>query len=257
GPKLRPPGMKVQDGYSLRCLAQYNGVNFEKIKSILDTITINANSVSDNPVWVPPEKTTPGEKSWQWVSGGNFIAMHMVEAIDSLRKIMTQIVKVNDRHLARLIDTNENNGLPPNLSDKKAITQSSFKGVQVHSGMLEVYSSLLSIPVSTFFGTHEEGNQDITSHALTSAIIGMENLRLTRYSIAQNLLSVAQAVDLRGGKKYLSPKTRPVYELIRNKVRYVDVERPLANDIEVLYDSIIDGSLMNLIRNKVINDYEK
>lgn len=257
GPRLRPPGIKVQDGYSLRCLAQYNGVNFEKIKSILEIITINANSVSDNPVWVPPEQTTKGEKPWQWVSGGNFIAMHMVEAIDALRKIMTQIVKVNDRHLARLIDTNENNGLPPNLSDKKAVTQSSFKGVQVHSGMLEVYSSLLSIPVSTFFGTHEEGNQDITSHALTSAIIGFENLRLTRYSIAQNLISIAQAVDLRGGRKNLSPRTRPVYDFVRNKVKYVETERPLANDMEALYDSIIDGSLMDLIRTKVTNEYGK
>lgn len=257
GPIRRSPGIKVQDGYSLRCLAQYNGVNFEKIKSILDIITVNANSVSDNPVWVPAEHVTSGEKPWQWVSGGNFIAMHMVEAIDSLRKIMTQIVKVNDRHLARLIDTNENNGLPPNLSDKKALTQSSFKGVQVHSGMLEVYSSLLSIPVSTFFGTHEEGNQDITSHALTSAIIGMENLRLTRYSIAQNLLAVAQAVDLRGGKKYLSSHTRPVYEFIRDRVGYVEIERPLANDMETLYNTIVDGSLMNLIRTKVINGYEK
>jgi histidine ammonia-lyase len=257
GHKKRSDGVRVQDAYSLRCLAQYNAVNFEKIKSIFETITINANSVSDNPLWVPTEHKTKGEKQWQWVSGGNFIAMHMVEAMDSLRKIMTQIVKINDRHLARLIDISENNGLPPNLSDKKAVTQCAFKGVQVQAGMYEVYSMLLSVPVSTFFGTHEEGNQDITSHALTSGIIGLENLKLVRYSTAQNLLAVAQATDLRGGAKYLSPRTRPVYDFIRNISKYVEEERPLGEDIENVYQTIVDGSLMKEIRTKVLDNYGK
>lgn len=177
--------------------------------------------------------------------------------MDSLRKIMTQIVKINDRHLARLIDVSESNGLPPNLSDKAAITQCTFKGVQVQAGMYEVYSSLLSIPVSTFFGTHEEGNQDITSHALTSGILGLENLRLARYSISQNLLAAVQAVDLRGGPKYLSPRTRPVYYFIRKITDYIVAERPLGDDIERIYKTIVNGSLMKEIREKVLNDYEK
>src|SRR6185437_4929216 len=141
-----------------RWLSHYQGVNVDKIKEILQIIQTNANGVSDNPLWVPDEFATENEKPWQWVSGGNFLAMHMAESMDSLRKIMTHIVKLNDRHLARLVNPNENNGLPANLSDKQAITQCSFKGVQIQSGMYDVYSSLLSIPVTTFFGVHEEMN---------------------------------------------------------------------------------------------------
>ncbi len=255
GHRVKKNGVKVQDAYSLRCLAQYQAVNFEKLKSAFETITINANSVSDNPLWVPPEFTTKGEKPWQWVSGGNFIAMHMVEVMDGLRKTLTQITKLSDRHLARMINPHENNGLPPNLSDKSAITQCSFKGMQVQSGMLEVYSSLLSIPVSTFFGVHEENNQDITSHALTSGILGLDNLRLTRYSVSQNLLAVAQAVDLRGGSKYLSPKTQPIYEFVRKKAAYVSNERPLNNDIELMYQSIVNGEVMDVLRKKVFKNF--
>lgn len=255
GHVVRKWGKKVQDGYSLRGISQYHGVNFEKIKAILEIITINANSVSDNPLWVPPEFVTKNEEPWQWVSGGNFLAMHMVEVMDSLRKIMTQIVKLNDRHLGRLVSPEENNGLPANLSDKNAITQCTFKGVQIQSGMFDVYSSLLSIPVSTFFGLHEEGNQDITSHALTSGILGLENLRLVHYSIAQNLLAVAQAVDLRGGVKKLSPLTQPVYEFIRARTEYVKEERPLNNDIEALHESIENGEIMAVLRKKVFKDF--
>lgn len=255
GHQMRAKGIKVQDGYSLRCLSQYQAVNIEKIKAAFETITINANSVSDNPLWVSPEFATEGEEPWQWVSGGNFIAMHMVEVMDGLRKTLTQITKISDRHLSRLINVNENNGLPPNLSDPRAISQCAFKGVQIQSGMLEVYSSLLSIPVSTFFGVHEENNQDITSHALTSGILGLENLRLTRYALAQNLVAAAQAVDLRGGPDALSPQTKPVYEFIRNKVHYVEKERPLNNDIETIYESIRSGDLMSVLREKVFKNF--
>lgn len=256
GHKIRPKGIKVQDSYSLRCISQYHGVNFDKIKQILRIIEINANSVSDNPLWVPQEYTTENEAPWQWVSGGNFIAMHMVEAIDGLRKIMTQMVKLNDRHLAKMVNPHENNELPANLSDKLAITHCSFKGVQIQSGMFDVYSSLLSIPVSTFFGVHEEGNQDITSHALTSGIFGIENLRLVHYSIAQTLVAVAQAVDLRGGAMNLSPHTRPFYDLIRAKTAFVEKERPLHNDIEEVYKSLKNGEVIQLARSKVFKGYE-
>ncbi len=257
GHMVRPKGIKVQDGYSLRCIAQFQGVNVEKLKRIFEILSINANSVSDNPLWVPPESVTEGEEPWQWVSGGNFIASHMVEAMDNLRKVLTHIVKLNDRHLARLVNPNENNGLTANLSDESAITHCTFKGVQIQSGMFDVYSSLLSIPVSTFFGVHEEGNQDITSHALTSGILGLENLRITRYSIAQNLIAVMQGVDLRGGPDNLSPQTRPMYDFIREKVQYVKKEKPLHNDIETIYDTVVNGDMMELVRKKILNNFHE
>jgi histidine ammonia-lyase/tyrosine ammonia-lyase len=250
--QTREPGVSVQDGYSLRGIAQYHGVNFEKIKAVFSTLEINANSVSDNPLWVAPEYATAGEEPWQWVSGANFLAMHVVDAVDSLRKIMTQIVKLNDRHLARMVTPHQNNGLPANLSDASAVTQCAFKGVQIQAGMLDVYSSLLSLPVSTFFGVHEEGNQDITAHSLTSGILALENLRLVRYSIVQNLLAVAQAVDLRGGPARLSARTRPVYEFIRERTAYVTEERPLHQDIETLYQTLESGALAQLVRTRVL-----
>lgn len=257
GHKPRDKGVKVQDGYSLRGISQYQGLNIEKLKGYLEMVTTNINSVSDNPLWVPEELATPGEKPWQWVSGGNFLAMYMVEVMDGIRKTLTQIVKLNDRHMARLVNPNENNGLPANLSDEKATTHCSFKGAQIQSGMFEVYSSLLSVPVSTFFGVHEEGNQDITAHSLTSGIFALENLRIARYSLAQNLLAVCQGVDLRGGVELLSPRTRPVYELIRKNSAYVAEERSLAPDIEKVYNMMVEGKIVEVINSAVFSGYDQ
>jgi phenylalanine ammonia-lyase len=50
GHQVRERGEKTQDAYSLRCLPQFEGVMLEKLKWALETITINANSVSDNPL---------------------------------------------------------------------------------------------------------------------------------------------------------------------------------------------------------------
>jgi histidine ammonia-lyase len=255
GHQPREPGVSVQDGYCLRGISQYHGVNFEKVQSALAILTTNISSVSDNPLWVAPEFATPGEAPWQWVSGANFLAMHVAEVLDGLRKVLTQIVKLNDRHLARLVNPQQNNGLPPNLSDPAAVTQCTFKGVQIQAGMFDVYSSLLSIPVTTFFGVHEEGNQDITAHSLTSGILALENLRLARYSLAQNLLAIAQAVDLRGGPSKLSPRTQPVYRFVRERAAYVKEERPLHRDIEGLYQTLTNGELATLVRAEVLAEF--
>lgn len=225
----------------------------EKLKSVLNTITINANSVSDNPLWVPEEYTTKDEKPWQWVSGGNFLAMHMVEVLDSMRKITTQLIKRNDRLLSRMIDTSENNGLPANLSIPESIDHCTFKGVQIQSGMLEIYSTVLANPVSTLFGVHEERNQDITSHAVTSGILAMQNLELLEYSLAGNLLAVAQGVDLRGGPRNLSKQTRPMYDLVRENSKTVKENRPLSKDIFTIARLISNGEMMSIARKEIFN----
>ena len=250
GPKSRPQGVSVQDGYSLRGLAQYLGVSAERVLDSINIVERNANSVSDNPLWVPPEYANEGETPWQWVSGANFLAMHVAEVMDGIRKTLSHIVKLCDRHLARMVNPNLNNGLSPNLSEPLAITGCTFKGVQIQSGMFDVYSQILSQPVTTMFGVHEEGNQDVTSHALTSGILGLENLRLARYSVAQNLMAVAQAVDLRGGPHLLSPRTRPIYDFIRSRVEYANHERPMHFDIECLYATLVNDEFGHLLRSE-------
>lgn len=248
----RDPGVKVQDVYSLRCITQAEGINREQLRWALDTIEINANSVSDNPLWVSPENTTAGEAPWQWVSGGNFLAQHMGEVIDMTRKIITRLIKRNDRHLHRMVSPHENNGLPANLSSPEAPSACAFKGMQLQSGMFEIYSMTLANPVTTLFGIHEEANQDITVHSLTSAIMAWENLKLLKYSLAMNLIAVAQAVDLRGGPHLLAKRTRPLYEFVRSRVTFVTKERPLHSDIERIAESIESGDVNHLLRTKVL-----
>jgi phenylalanine ammonia-lyase len=243
----REAGEIIQDPYSIRCLPQYYGPGWETISQAWKTIEINANSVSDNPLWTTPSYTTEKEEPYKWVSGGNFLAMHMSDTLDKLRKVAIHIVKQNDRHLARLIHPQMNNGLPANLSDAKDISQCTFKGVQTQMGMYEVYASALAVPISTAFGVHEELNQDITSHAMTSARLTLEVLDITKYAIASNFIAAAQAIDLRGGPELVSPVTKNLYTWLREQVPYTNKSQPLGNYVETIAANLSDTRLTAFI----------
>jgi phenylalanine ammonia-lyase len=248
GHQLRPKGEIIQDPYSIRCLPQFYGPDWETMAQVWKTIKINANSVSDNPLWTIPGYTNKGEEPYQWVSGGNFLAMHMSDAMDKMRKIAVHVVKQNDRHLARMINPQSNNGLPANLSDKSDISQCTFKGLQTQMGMYEVYATIMAAPVSTAFGIHEENNQDLTSHGMTSAKMTFEVLKLTKYALATNLIAAAQAIDLRGGAHLLSPATLPLYNWVRSRVSYIKGSQPLGHYVETIAKELNkDEELMNFI----------
>ncbi|OGM18269.1 hypothetical protein A2686_03645 [Candidatus Woesebacteria bacterium RIFCSPHIGHO2_01_FULL_38_10] len=236
----------IQDVYSIRCLPQFYGPDWETLFVVMDTLEINANSVSDNPLWTDLKTTYKDKTPYQWVSGGNFLAMYMSDALDKLRKIFVHIVKQNDRHMARLTHPAFNNGLPPNLSHQSAISQTTFKGLQTQMGMYEVFASLLATPVSTAFGVHEEFNQDITSHALTSALLTQEVLAIAKLAVASGLISACQAIDFRGGINLISPATREIFRWLRKRVPFIKKEQSLGFYVEKIADEILSDDLLKI-----------
>jgi len=280
----------IQDAYSLRCLSQFLAPDLEILGHIKTTLEINANGVSDNPLWVKDLSHLADDSTEQaqyefdesdlgsWVSGCNFLGMHMSESIDQMRKILTRLVKLNDRHLARLVNVNKNSGLPSNLSNWDAsISGCTFKGLQIQMGMMEVYTGALATPITTAFGVHEENNQDVTAHGLTSWLLADENLRLARYAAATNLIAAAQAVDLRWTDKnssfkaksprdLLSPETRHCYDFVRDALKglpgindkppLINKDQPMSHFLEAVYKKLCKQDVMHdlispLLKSKV------
>lgn len=253
GHRNRTDGEKVQDPYSIRCIPQYYGPDVENLIKCHETILVNINSVSDNPVWTDPDNVVDGEAPYKWVSGGNFLASYVADVIDTFRITMTRIIKHNDRLMARLVHPQFNNGLPANLSDKSSISQTLFKGLQTQMGMYEVYATMLSEPVGTKFGYHEEFNQDITSHSFTSAIFSWELVKILKYSIATTLIASCQATDLLGGPSMISSSTRNLYEWTRKRVPYVKKEEPMGKYVEDVGDSLLKSDLFERFKVNVVS----
>src|SRR5262249_14410822 len=62
---------KVQDAYSMRCAAQVHGAVREALRFVRETVDVEANSATDNPMVFINENTSGGGDG-EIVSGGNF-----------------------------------------------------------------------------------------------------------------------------------------------------------------------------------------
>jgi histidine ammonia-lyase len=94
----------VQDPYSLRCQPQVMGACLEQIRNVSNTLAVEANGVSDNPLVFPDQMDI--------ISGGNFHAEPVAMAADNLALALAEIGALSERRMALLIDTNMSK-LPP------------------------------------------------------------------------------------------------------------------------------------------------
>ncbi|MFT5693037.1 MAG: histidine ammonia-lyase, partial [Oceanicoccus sp.] len=112
---------KVQDPYSLRCQPQVMGACLQQIRNAAETILIEANAVSDNPLIFLDNN--------EIVSGGNFHAEPIAMCADNLALAIAEIGSLSERRMALLIDS-QLSGLPPFLVDNGGVN-SGFMIAQV------------------------------------------------------------------------------------------------------------------------------
>ena len=62
------------------------------------------------------------------------------------------------------------------------------------------------------------------------------------------MICACQAIDLRGGPKLLSPKTKPFYEWLREEVPYIEKEQPLGQYVESVSDHLLESKIVELIK---------
>ena len=98
---------KVQDAYSLRCAAQVHGAVREALRFVRETIAVEANSATDNPMVFAD--------SGDIVSGGNFHGAPIAIAADLLAAGIVPLATISERRTDRLVDPTLS-GLPAFLT---------------------------------------------------------------------------------------------------------------------------------------------
>jgi histidine ammonia-lyase len=87
--------------------------------------------------------------------------------------------------------------------------------------------------------------EDHVSMGANAARHCLEILENVRYVLAVELMTAAQAVDLReDGPARLGAGTRLVYERVRQVVAYMEHDRQTADDLKRLADAIQGGEMM-------------
>jgi histidine ammonia-lyase len=224
---------KVQDPYSLRCQPQVMGACLQQIRNAADSLQVEANSVSDNPLVFADDGDI--------ISGGNFHAEPVAMAADGLALAIAEIGSLSERRMALLIDSALSK-LPPFLVDNGGVN-SGFMIAQVTSAALASENKTLAHPASVDSLPTSANQEDHVSMATFAARRLKDMAENTRGILAVEYLAAAQGLDFRAPLTS-APLVEQGKQILREVVPFYDKDRYFAPDIAKA-NEIIKLSLHN------------
>jgi histidine ammonia-lyase len=223
---------KVQDPYSLRCQPQVMGSVFEVLGWCGDTLLVEANGVSDNPlVFVETNEV---------LSGGNFHAEPVAMACDFLAIAASEIGGLAERRIALLIDSTLS-GLPPFLVRNGGVN-SGFMIAHVTAASLASENKSLAHPASVDSIPTSANQEDHVSMATFAARRLTALGRNVATIVAIELLAAVQGIELRAPVS-TSPTLERVVDRLRSVVPHYDVDHYMAPDIQAAL-GLVEGGVI-------------
>ena len=222
---------RVQDAYSLRCAPQVHGAARDALRFVRDTLTIEANGATDNPMVFAAEDDI--------VSGGNFHGAPVAIASDLCAIALAQLVTISERRSDRLVNPALSD-LPPFLTSHSGL-HSGYMMAQVTAAALVSEIKTLAHPASVDTIPTSANREDHVSMSMGAALKAERALHLATRVLAVEILCACQAIDL------LAPLTtsqtlQHVHAHVRSIVPRLAGDRPPAPDIEAITNMIEDGS---------------
>lgn len=234
GNVTRQGQIRVQDGYSLRCVPQVHGASHDAINYVRDKVEIEINSVTDNPIIFKEDRVG--------ISGGNFHGQPMALPFDFLGIALAELANISERRTERLVNPSLA-GFPAFLV-KNGGLNSGFMIVQYAAAALVSENKVLAHPASVDSIPSSAGQEDHVSMGTIAARKAAEILKNVRRVIAMEMMCACQAIDLMDGRDKLGRGTAPAYAMIRQVCPMLEDDRPLYDDINNCEAILIDRSLL-------------
>ena len=227
---------KVQDPYSLRCQPQVMGACLEQINNAMQTLTHEANSVTDNPlVFV---------ETGEILSGGNFHAEPVAMVADNLALSIAEMGALSERRIALLTDPHMSQ-LPAFLVQNSGVN-SGFMLAQVTAAAVASENKSLAHPASVDSLPTSANQEDHVSMA-TFAARRLRYMLDNTYAIAAiEWLAAAQGIDFRQPLR-TSLLLQKAHALLRDAVSFYDKDRYFADDITKAIALIKSGALTEIV----------
>lgn len=231
---------RVQDPYSLRCQPQVLGACLDQIRFAANTLMLEANAVSDNPLVF----TDNGDI----ISGGNFHAEPVAMACDNLAIAVSEIGAIAERRISLLLDKHLSN-LPPFLVENSGVN-SGFMIAQVTAAALASENKSMAHPASVDSLPTSANQEDHVSMSTFAARRLGNMVENVNNIIAIELLCAAQGIDFRAPLK-TSPELQRRHELIRSKVSFYTEDRYFATDIKAAEQLVTSGKLIGKLELEI------
>lgn len=223
----------VQDAYTLRCIPQVHGACRDAIAYAEWAINIELNAVTDNPLIFIDD-----DENIEVISGGNFHGEPLALSMDFLAVALTELGNISERRIMRLTDEASNSHVLPAFLTENGGLNSGFMIVQYTAAALATENKVLSHPASVDTIPSSANVEDHVSMGVTAALKLCSILENVETILALELFSAAQAIDFRrkiiGEDKKLGAKTQHVYDLIRSKVPFIEIDTVMYPHIEAV-----------------------
>jgi len=225
----------LQDPYSLRCSPHVLGVLSDTLDWAARWVEIEANGVSDNPLFEPD--------TGELLTGGNFYGGHIALAMDALKTAVASAADLSDRQVALLVDARFSRGLPLGLTGVEPdsrMLHHGYKAAQITASALTAEALKLTMPATSFSRSTELHNQDKVSMGTIAARDASAVCELAATVVAIHLAAAAQGAELRRGIDS-RPGLARVLPAIRAVVPFLGQDRPLDREIAALANGILAG----------------
>lgn len=228
----RPPGRRLQDPLSVRCVPQVHGAARDALAGLERVVTVEVNAAAENPLVVVADDVA--------LHNGNFAVVGLGLALDQLAAGLLHVAALSARRLAALLDTTAT-GLPAFLAS----------GSPAGSGLLALeYTAQAALA---------ELRAAATPVALPGAVIGggvedhasFAGLAAHRTARAGGLAATVLGVELvaavralrQGPAEPAGPGTRAALRRAAGVLPDDPPDRPLADDVDAAARLVLDGSL--------------
>lgn len=232
---------RVQDPYSLRCIPQIHGASRAAWLHLKETILLEINSVTDNPIIFSEDKT---------ISGGHFHGQPIAMPIDYAGLAAAELGNVADRRIyLSMMETVP--GLPKLLMEHTGLN-SGFMILQYSSAALASENKSLCFPASADSIPTSLGQED---HVSMGSIAVRKSLRIVENLekiLAIEMITAAQGFDFRKPLKS-GLLTEKAHDVIRQYITFAETDRLFSDDIQkaiqLLQSKAILQSLNEISRN--------
>jgi histidine ammonia-lyase len=232
---------RVQDPYSIRCQPQVIGACLDILSFAARTLETEANAVTDNPLILSDGSV---------VSGGNFHAEPVGFAADQIALAICEIGAIAQRRIAQLVDPTMSYGLPAFLAKTPGLN-SGLIVAEVSSAALMSENKQMSQPASvdsTPTCANQEDHVSMACHGARRLLPMTDNL----FSILGiEAVAAAQAIDFRAPLK-TGPELAKAIAVVREKISFVDVDRYMANDLEISSQLVASGRISGAITTGIL-----
>lgn len=211
---------RVQDPYSLRCIPQVHGASRNAWLHLKETLLVEINSVTDNPVVFSEEKT---------ISGGHFHGQPIALPLDYAGLAAAEIGNISDRR-TYLSLTEIEPGIPKLLMKSTGLN-SGFMILQYTSAALVSENKSLCFPASADSVPTSLGQEDHVSMGSISARKSLKIVENLEKILGVEMMCAAQGFDFRKPMKS-SVLLDEMHNMIREHIDFADEDRVFYTDID-------------------------